>query len=102
MFRRTYKRGELKPEATKEGPLCMDTYRYKPFVTSLSDPLRVSRWMFDCCRIPGLEGADFSLSHAKPEDTGEKGHIIVLRKGRLWKLYIDKDGTLLSTSDLQK
>lgn len=28
IFRQKLKQGLIKPEATKEGPLCMDTYRY--------------------------------------------------------------------------
>ena len=27
-FREQYKLGQIPPEATKEGPICMDTWRY--------------------------------------------------------------------------
>lgn len=30
LFRHKLKHGLIKPEATKEGPICMDTYRYVP------------------------------------------------------------------------
>jgi carnitine O-acetyltransferase len=55
--------------------------------------------MFDACRVPG-PGMDWSVSYAKPEDTGDAGHIVVLRRGRFWKLDIAKDGRLLGVDDL--
>lgn len=60
------------------------------------------RWMFDCCRIPGPEGLDWSISYAKPGDLGDSGHIIVFRKNRVWKVETTKDGRILSTSELEK
>ncbi|OBZ74241.1 Carnitine O-acetyltransferase, mitochondrial [Grifola frondosa] len=65
-FRQQFKLGQVPPEATKEGPICMDTWR----------------WMFDCCRVPG-EGVDWSVSHAKQADRGDSGHVVVLRRGRV-------------------
>jgi carnitine O-acetyltransferase len=85
LFRRQYKRGLVAPEATKEGALCMDTWR----------------WMFDCCRVPGLP-ADWTVSHAKEGDLGDGGHIIVIRRGRFWKVDVGKGGELISTVDLEK
>ncbi|KAH9479541.1 Carnitine O-acetyltransferase, mitochondrial [Psilocybe cubensis] len=85
IFRQKLKQGLIKPEATKEGPFCMDTYR----------------WMFDCCRVPG-EGYDWSVSHAKAGDKGDSGHIIVIRKNRLWKVDITDNGRILSTPEIQK
>ncbi|KAH8832947.1 acyltransferase ChoActase/COT/CPT [Flagelloscypha sp. PMI_526] len=84
LFRQQLKQGKIKPDGTKEGPFCMDTYR----------------WMFDCCRIPGLEGLDWAVSHSKETDDGASGHIIFIRKNRLWKVDASKDGRLLSTSEL--
>ena len=31
-FREQYKLGQIPPEATKEGPICMDTWRYSRVV----------------------------------------------------------------------
>ena len=66
----------------------------------LSDLL--TRWMFDCCRVPGLEGKDWSVTYAKEGDTGSSGHIIVLRKGRVWRLDPWQNGRLLSVAELEK
>ncbi|KAJ7587978.1 carnitine acetyl transferase [Mycena floridula] len=86
LFREKLKRGLLKPDATKEGPLCMDTYR----------------WMFDCCRVPGPEGLDWSVSYAKEGDLGNTGHIVVFRKNRVWQIEATKDGSILSTDDFER
>ncbi|KAI0681943.1 carnitine acetyl transferase [Cytidiella melzeri] len=86
LFRQQFKLGQVKPEATKEGPLCMDTWR----------------WMFDCCRIPGQEGLDWSVSYAKEGDVGTSGHVVVLRKGRVWRINTWQDGHLLSTAELER
>ena len=58
--------------------------------------------MFDCCRIPGPEGLDWSTSYAKEGDSGNEGHVIVLRKNRVWKIDCSKDGSLLSLDDLER
>ncbi|KAG8791441.1 Carnitine O-acetyltransferase mitochondrial [Ceratobasidium sp. 428] len=87
LFRQRFKRGELAPDATKEGPFCMDTWR----------------WMFDCCRVPATDGKDFSVSFAKAGDTGDSGHIVVIRNGRLWKVdAAAPGGGLLGTDDLER
>ncbi|KAI0035341.1 acyltransferase ChoActase/COT/CPT [Vararia minispora EC-137] len=83
-FRKMLKRGELKPEGTKDTSFCMDTFR----------------WMFDCCRVPGPEGLDWSVSYARPDDLGDSGHIAVVRNGRFWRLDMTQGGQLLSTLDL--
>ncbi|KAJ6534671.1 carnitine acetyl transferase [Mycena vulgaris] len=84
-FRQQYKLGLLEPEATKDGPLCMDTYR----------------WMFDCCRVPGPEGLDWSVSYAVPGDTGEDNHhIVAFRNNRVWKVETAQKGTTLTLADL--
>jgi carnitine O-acetyltransferase len=84
LFRRQYRTGKLRPEVTKEGPLCMDSYR----------------WMFDCCRIPG-PGEDWAESHARPDEE-DLGHIIVMRKNRFWKIDVAPEGKALSTADLER
>ena len=57
--------------------------------------------MFDCCRVPN-EGLDWSVSYATPGDMGISGHIIVLRKNRVWKLQVTQKGRILSTQEIQK
>ncbi|KAG8740550.1 Carnitine O-acetyltransferase mitochondrial [Ceratobasidium sp. 414] len=87
LFRQKLKRGEIAPDATKEGPFCMDTWR----------------WMFDCCRVPATDGKDFSISFAKAGDTGDSGHVVVMRNGRLWKVdAAAPGGGLLGTEDLER
>lgn len=58
--------------------------------------------MFDCCRVPGLEGVDWSVTHSKPGDLGDSGHIIVIRKNRVWKIEAARDGKILSTADFTR
>jgi carnitine O-acetyltransferase len=53
--------------------------------------------MFDCCRVPGPQGLDWSVSYATPDDTGDSGHVVVLRHGRFWRLDLAPSGALLST-----
>jgi len=57
--------------------------------------------MFDCCRVPG-EGLDWSVSHAKEGDLGDSGHIVALRKNRLWKIDVTQSGRILSTQEIEK
>jgi len=59
------------------------------------------RWMFDCCRIPGLQGLDWSVSHASA-NADELGHIIVTRKNRFWKIKGIVDNRILSMTELEK
>ncbi|KAJ7622901.1 acyltransferase ChoActase/COT/CPT [Mycena polygramma] len=86
LFRKQYKLGFLEPESTKEGPICMDTYR----------------WMFDCCRVPGPEGLDWSVTYAAPGDSGGSGHIVVFRNNRAWKIQTAVDGRILSTPEIEE
>jgi len=58
--------------------------------------------MFDCCRVPGPQGLDWSVSYAKKDHIGDSSHIVVFRNNRVWKLDTAKDGRLLSTSELAK
>ncbi|KAF8159566.1 carnitine acetyl transferase [Crassisporium funariophilum] len=85
IFRQQLKQGLIKPESSKEGPFCMDTYR----------------WMFDCCRVPH-EGLDWSISYAKAGDMGDSTHIIVIRNNRMWKVDVTQNGRILSTQDIEK
>ena len=62
----------------------------------------VTRWMFDCCRVPGTGGKDWSVTYAKEGDAGDSGHVVVIRKGRFWKLNPFNDGKLLSSQDLER
>src|SRR5258705_5041 len=64
-------------------------------------PPTFHRWMFDCCRIPG-EGLDWSISYAKPGDLGDYGHIIAIRRNRLWKIDVARNGRVLSTQEIEK
>ncbi|KAK0238996.1 acyltransferase ChoActase/COT/CPT [Armillaria nabsnona] len=86
IFRQQLKRGQAAAEGTKEGPFCMDTYR----------------WMFDCCRVPGPDGLDWSVTYAKPGDTGDSGHIVVFRNNRPWKVDLTDNGRILSTEEITK
>lgn len=86
IFRQQLKNGSLKPDETKEGPICMDTYR----------------WMFDCCRVPGQQGFDWSVTYAKSGDTGNSGHIIVIRNNRFWKVEATDNGRIISTAEFEK
>ncbi|KAK2463609.1 hypothetical protein APHAL10511_004360 [Amanita phalloides] len=85
IFRKQLKQGTLKPDATKEGPICMDTYR----------------WMFDGCRVPGPQGLDWSVTYAQPGESGDSGHIIVIRNNRFWKMNATDNGRILSTSEFE-
>lgn len=58
--------------------------------------------MFDCCRVPGIGGKDWSVTYAKAGDTGDSGHVVLIRKGRFWRLDPFKDGKLLSSQDLER
>ncbi|KAI0628030.1 carnitine acetyl transferase [Trametes polyzona] len=84
LFREQFKLGQVPPEATKEGPICMDSWR----------------WMFDCCRVPGPE-LDWCVSHAKEGDRGRSGHVVVLHRGRVWRIDPWQNGQLLSLEELQ-
>ena len=64
-------------------------------------PLKFHRWMFDCCRVPG-EGLDWSISYSKPGDLGDSGHIIAIRRNRLWKIDVSRNGGILSTQEIEK
>lgn len=85
LFRRQLKRGLMQPDATKEGPLCMDTWR----------------WMFDCCRVPSPR-SDWSVTYAAEGSMGNSGHIIVFRRGRPWRIDVAPHGQILSTEELHR
>ena len=42
------------------------------------------------------------MSYAQEGDTGDSGHVILIRKGRFWRLDPFKDGQLLSSHDLER
>lgn len=93
LFRQQLLTGQIEPDATKAGPMCMDSWR----------------WMFDSCRIPH-KPSDYALSFApssRDADIGVDGHFIVVRKNRFWKVVNtvqDANGKkrLLSTEEIQK
>lgn len=58
--------------------------------------------MFDCCRVPGPGGLDWSVSYAKHGETRQSGHIIVIRKNRFWKVDATHNGSVLGTKELEK
>lgn len=60
------------------------------------------RWMFDCCRIPGPEGLDWSVSHAKEGDLGDWTHIVVFWKNRAWKVDVALAGRILGTQEIEQ
>lgn len=79
--------------------------RFQPHIYSLSPSVliwHVARWMFDCCRVPGIGGKDWSVTYAREGDIGDSGHVVLVRKGRFWRLDPFKDGKLLSSQDLER
>lgn len=58
------------------------------------------RWMFDACRVPD-KPSDWAVTYAKEGDDGISGHIIALRRGRVWKIPAVVDGRLISTWELE-
>jgi carnitine O-acetyltransferase len=59
--------------------------------------------MFDCCRVPGPQGVDWSVSYsASPNPETDIGHIVVVRKNRLWKVRAEVDGRVVGMGDLIK
>jgi len=58
------------------------------------------RWMFDACRVPE-KPSDWAVTYAKEGDNGISGHIIALRRGRVWKIPAVVDGRLISTWELE-
>ena len=61
----------------------------------------MGRWTFDCARVPGTDGLDWSVPHAKVGDTSSDGHAVVLRYGHFWRLGAAQDGHTLSTAELE-
>ncbi|TFL05165.1 carnitine acetyl transferase [Pterulicium gracile] len=84
VFRDKLKQGDMSPEATKEGPLCMDTYR----------------WMFDCSRVPGPQGVDWAVTYT--EEKAQNSHIIVFRNNRPWIVETLREGRILSTEEIER
>ena len=59
--------------------------------------------MFDCCRIPGPSGLDWSVSYSKEGETGHTGHIVVVRKNRFWKINATySNGRILGIDELER
>jgi len=83
MFREKLQRGLIEPDGTKEGVFCMDSYR----------------WMFDCCRVPGSQGLDWSVSYTGKRD--EDQHIVVIRRNRMYKVNVVEKGRILSIDEIE-
>ncbi|KZP09879.1 acyltransferase ChoActase/COT/CPT [Athelia psychrophila] len=66
LFRRKLREGTLAPDV---GGQCMDSFR----------------WMFDCSRVPGPNGVDWSITHAASA-SHENPHIVVFRGNVPWKV----------------
>ncbi|KAH9992993.1 hypothetical protein BJV74DRAFT_833963 [Russula compacta] len=63
---------------------------------------RSAWWMFDFARVPGTEGLDWSMSHAKVTDTGmASGWPRRPAQRTLWKLDTALDGRILVTAGLE-
>ena len=57
--------------------------------------------MFDCCRVPGAQGVDWSVSYAgAPSPQDNLGHVIVVRKNRFWKIKAQVGDTVVGMGDL--
>lgn len=89
-FRDRLQSGQLPPDMVgkppKETVLCMDSWR----------------WMFDCCRIPSDEPADYSVSYASSNSL-EGVNVVVVYKKRFWSIHVqDKSGKILSPDALEK
>ena len=57
--------------------------------------------MFDCCRVPGTQGLDWSVSYADtPNPDDDLGHVIVIRKNRFWKIKAQVGGEVVGMGDL--
>ncbi|KAG9313003.1 acyltransferase ChoActase/COT/CPT [Chiua virens] len=85
LFRQNLRSGQLAPDANKDSQFCMDTYR----------------WMFDCCRVPGAQGIDWSVSYAgSPNPHDDLGHVIVVRKNRFWKIKVQVGDKVAGMGDL--
>lgn len=80
-FRKMVVEKSLEPEYMKKLPICMDSYQY----------------MFNACRLPQPE-ADYVKTY--PTDESSE-FILVMRKGRFYKIQHTINGKQLSTADLE-
>lgn len=80
-FRKMVIEKSLEPEYMKKLPICMDSYQY----------------MFNACRVP-LPEADYVKTYPTTE---ENEFILVMRKGRFFKIPHTVNGKQLSTADLE-
>lgn len=102
LFRQSLRSGQLIPDAIKDAQLCMDTYRSVSPKTPFTFPLIFQlSWMFDCCRVPGTQGHDWSVSYAgSPNPHDDLGHVIVIRKNRFWKIKAQVGDKVVGMGDL--
>lgn len=80
-FRKMVVEKSLEPEYMKKLPICMDSYKY----------------MFNACRLPQPE-ADYVKTYPTDEPSE---FILVIRKGRFFKVQHTANGRQLSTADLE-
>ncbi|EEP81553.1 conserved hypothetical protein [Uncinocarpus reesii 1704] len=80
-FKKQVDDGSLEPEYLRKEPMAMSSYEY----------------MFNCCRVPA-EGADYPQKY--PAQGNE--HIVVMRKGQIFKVQTHLNGQQLNTSELQQ
>lgn len=80
-FRKLVESGEIEPEKTKAGPLCMASYK----------------WLFNSSRYP-----------TKPSDTAHKfdaatnNHVVFLRKNKFFEVDLTPGGRELSLTELEQ
>ena len=102
LFRQKLRSGNIPPDTIKGAELCMDAYRSVSLNSLLIYPLMFQfSWMFDCCRVPGLEGVDWSASYAgSPNPDVDLGHVVVIRKNRFWKIKVQVEDKITGMGDL--
>lgn len=79
-FKKSVDERTLEPEYMRKLPLCMDSYK----------------WMFNACRIPA-KPADYPVKYPREENK----HIVVLRKGRFYKIMHEVGGVQLNTKEFE-
>ncbi|CAG8458610.1 2849_t:CDS:2 [Acaulospora morrowiae] len=79
-FRKLVVEEQLEPEYARNLPLCMDSYKM----------------MFNACRYP-KKPTDFELTF----DPATNNHMTVIRKNKFFIVDLVKDGTQLSTSEIE-
>ncbi len=58
--------------------------------------------MFNCTRVPGTEGLDWSVLHTNVGDTHGDGYVVVLRNGHFWRLDAAQMATFSARPNLRR